>query len=351
MSDEHYLARCRKLASRGDSRVGVNPRVGAVIVHKDRIIGEGYHAYRGGPHAEVMAVRSVRAQALLPFSRIYVSLEPCNFTGKTPPCTELILKHKIPEVIIGCADPHPKVAGKGAERLQQNGVSVRFAEDPTPFIELIRPFYVNQQEKRPYITLKWAQSADRFLAGLAQDGSPQPTPISGTEAARLTHQLRAHHYGIMVGRSTAEIDNPTLTTRLFPGPSPVRIIWDRQERLPVTLKVFQDGGQTWVLGKGTHRTQKAVTWLPVLPGAPLHEVLAYLYQEGVGSLLVEGGTFTHKQFLEQGLFDEIYIYQAPKELAKGVPAPSISTTGNGWSFQSIGNDLLMHFKRKIYEST
>ena len=165
MQHSPYLQRCLQLAQMGGTHVGPNPQVGAVLVHKNRIIGEGFHAYYGGPHAEVMAVEKVSDPSLLPEATLYVSLEPCNHHGKTPPCTDLILRNKIPRVVIGCLDPDPRVSGGGVARLREHGVDVQLAENTMDFVYPNRAFFVNQQCKRPYITLKWAQTQNGLIAG------------------------------------------------------------------------------------------------------------------------------------------------------------------------------------------
>jgi diaminohydroxyphosphoribosylaminopyrimidine deaminase/5-amino-6-(5-phosphoribosylamino)uracil reductase len=240
-----FLFRTIELAAMADSRTFPNPKVGAVVVYDGKIIGEGYHQQAGGAHAEVHAIDAVRDKGLLPFSTLYVSLEPCNHHGKTPPCTDYILHHKIPKVVIGISDSNPMVAGTGIARLRAAGVEVIEHSITEPFWALNEIFFTNQSEQRPYIHLKWAESRDGFIAPL-----PAATfPITGMAANMLSHQLRAHHHAIMVGTNTAAIDNPRLDVRYAYGKSPLRIVWDTKGRLPRSLHLFQDGKPTLVIGK------------------------------------------------------------------------------------------------------
>lgn len=327
-----FLQRCIQLAWLGGTRVGVNPRVGAIVVHEGRIIGEGYHTHQGAPHAEVAAIQSVREPALLPHSTLYVSLEPCCFQGKTPPCTDLILRCRIPRVVIGCLDPNPKVSGKGMAKLQAHGVEVSLAPDSQPFVDLNRPFFRNQMSGRPYLTLKWAESEDGFIAGVDAQQQPLQTKISGMEAALLSHRLRATHQAILVGASTVRIDDPRLTTRLLPESSPQPIIMGQADRIPSTAKLLQ-------------QEPRALLSHPA-PGESLDAWVMRLYQEqDISSILVEGGARVLQQFLDAGLYDEVYRYQAPLQLGQGVPAPVLELH---WTeIQALGRDRLYHYQRPL----
>lgn len=319
--DRNYLARCLQLARLGGVTVQPNPQVGSVIVHHERIIGEGYHAFPGGPHAEVKAVAAVRDQTLLRAATLYVSLEPCNHFGKTPPCTDLILQYHIPRVVIGCLDPNPKVAGSGRQRLRDHGVQVEIAPDPTPFLDLNRIFFINHQRQRPYLTLKWAESADGFIAARDKAGLPQRIAISGRASQREVHRLRGSHQAILVGRHTAMIDNPRLDTRLYPGPSPLRLVWDRQGDLPADLTIFRDGQPTWTLGeKPNPAASRSLLIDPEQPEAWLSQ----LWQAGIASILVEGGSKTLQTLLDLECFDEVIrIVNPALTLGQGVVAPKL----------------------------
>lgn len=343
--NEHFLLRTIDLALKADSRTFPNPKVGALIVHNDRIIGEGFHEYAGGPHAEVNAVAAVKEKHLLPESVIYVSLEPCNHYGKTPPCTGLILNHKIPKVVVGCVDPNPLVGGKGIEFLQKNGVQVEIAKNQLPFQEINAPFFINQREKRPYIVLKWAESADGFIAPLP----PAPFPITGLEAQVFSHSLRAKHHAIMIGRKTAEIDNPSLTNRHFYGRSPIRIVWDKKLKLPTGLKLFQDGLPTLVLNAIQEKKVDSVQFFvpPSEAWTDIKQMSEVLFQSlGICSIVVEGGTNLLSQFLDCGFYDEIYRFVGKVHLFQGVSAPKI-TTPLPFSGFSLGEDRAFRYYKPI----
>ncbi|MEL6255174.1 MAG: bifunctional diaminohydroxyphosphoribosylaminopyrimidine deaminase/5-amino-6-(5-phosphoribosylamino)uracil reductase RibD, partial [Bacteroidota bacterium] len=286
-ADALFLNRCKELAEMSDSGVYPNPRVGAVIVHNGKIIGEGFHRKPGTAHAEVLAVASVKDKSLLSSSTMYVNLEPCNHYGKTPPCTLLILDNKIPEVVIGSFDPNPKVAGGGVKRLRKHGVRVEVAQDPLEYHDLNKVFFTNQLKKRAFILLKWAASADNFIATFDEAGKAIPTPISGSQSLRLAHKLRAKHHAIMVGKNTALIDNPRLNTRLFPGKTPIRIVLDRRMELPKSLGIFQDGSETLILNEKQDKTEGTVRWVKTENLHDLNALSAELYTRlGICSILV-----------------------------------------------------------------
>lgn len=339
-----YLNRTLELARLGGSAVQPNPMVGSVVVHQDRIIGEGFHQFPGGPHAEVNAIHSVRDYSLLPQSTIYVSLEPCAHTGKTPPCVDLIIHHKIPKVVIGCLDPNPKVSGKGVAKLRSHGIEVVMAEDPQPFIRLNKIFFTNLQKGRPYICLKWAESGDGMIAGLDSNRYPERTPISGIEAKRLVHKLRATYQGILIGSRTAIVDDPSLTTRIYPGKSPVRLIWNSSSQpLPDTLGVFDGPPTTYVLERS-----------PVSPNSILIEthapkaIMKAIKDLGIHSVMVEGGRNTLQAFLDSGFYDEIYKFRNPDLiLAKGVPAPVIPYSNWVKNSRLVGRDWLEYYEMPI----
>jgi diaminohydroxyphosphoribosylaminopyrimidine deaminase/5-amino-6-(5-phosphoribosylamino)uracil reductase len=330
--NQTYLNRCIQLAWLGGTRVGLNPRVGAVVVHNGKILGEGYHAQEGGPHAEVVAIQAVRQKELLPESTIYVSLEPCCFHGKTPPCTDLILQTGIPRVVIGCQDPNPQVSGGGIRRLREAGVAVELAADPQPFIDLNRPFFRNHLSQRPYITLKWAESADGFIAARDDQGLAQRTAISGYEASLLTHRLRALHQGILVGVETVRIDDPSLSTRLYPGDSPLKMVLGKRDELPDGVQILQKENSPLI-------------------SAPSEDFLSWLqglyFQEEIGSILVEGGAHTLQQFLDANLYDEVYRYQAPQSLHRGVAAPNLAADISWQEVRILGQDRLYHYQRPL----
>ncbi|MEG2067157.1 MAG: bifunctional diaminohydroxyphosphoribosylaminopyrimidine deaminase/5-amino-6-(5-phosphoribosylamino)uracil reductase RibD, partial [Tannerellaceae bacterium] len=230
--EDKYMARCIALARGGAGNVSPNPMVGAVIVHAGRIIGEGFHRKCGEAHAEVNAITSVRDESLLKESTIYVSLEPCSHYGKTPPCAELIIRKGIPRVVVACLDPFPAVSGRGVKMLQDAGVEVVVGVLEEEARQLNVAFITAQTLGRPYIVLKWAQSADGFIDRLRTDASVAPVVLSTPETRRCVHRLRAEMAAIMVGTRTALLDNPSLTVRHWVGKSPMRVVLDRALRIP-----------------------------------------------------------------------------------------------------------------------
>lgn len=335
-----FLSRTIQLARKGGVAVQPNPMVGAVIVHDGKIIGEGYHQVPGGPHAEVNAVNSVKDQSLLPESTMYVSLEPCAHHGKTPPCSDLIIRLGIPRVVIGCGDPNPKVSGKGIQRMRDNGVEVIMADDPEPFIRLNRIFFTNLKESRPFICLKWAESEDGLIAGLDSNRYPERTPITGMEAKRLVHKLRASLQGIMIGSRTAIVDDPSLTTRVYPGPSPTRLIWNTSSQpLPDHLAIFEEPPLTYVL----ERQEVSKHSIPLQQHSP-KAIVETLKKLGISSVLIEGGRNTLQAFLDAGMYDEIYRFINPGlALNKGVPAPVIPKKNWIRENKVVGKDWLAHY--------
>lgn len=322
MNKEKYISRCIQLAKNGIRQAAPNPMVGAVIVYQDQIIGEGYHIKCGEAHAEVNAINSVKDKELLQESTIYVSLEPCSHTGKTPPCADLIIASKIPHVVIGCQDPFSKVAGRGIERLKAHGIKVEVGVMEKECLELIQRFYTFHSQKRPYIILKWAESADHFIDLERKSGEPVilSTPLSSL----LTHKKRAEVSSILVGTNTACLDNPSLTTRNWYGKTPTRIVIDRKNQLPKTLNLFDGSYPTIVFTEEKMEDKANLTYitLPFGEDLPL-QIGEALYNRNIQSVLIEGGSKTHQSFINNHLWDEIHIEKTDKILRKGVRSASI----------------------------
>lgn len=300
-----YMWRCIQLARCGAVGAPPNPIVGAVIVHNGKIIGEGYHRRCGGPHAEVNAIRSVQNESLLKESTIYVSLEPCSHYGKTPPCADLIIEKQIPQVVVGCMDPFAKVNGQGIRKLRDAGIDVVVGVLEKECLELNRRFITFHQQHRPFITLKWAQSEDGFMDA-EREPNEEPVKFSSPFTQTLVHQMRAMHQAIMVGTKTVLMDNPTLTTRLWEGPNPLRVTIDRKGVLPETVHLKDGKVPTVIYNTGD-----------------LDQILADLYKRGVQSLLVEGGAQLLQHFIDAGLWDEARVEIAPMTLERGVRVPKI----------------------------
>ena len=326
-NDAKYMRRCIQLARCGEAGAAPNPMVGAVVVCDGRIIGEGYHRRQGGPHAEVNAIGSVRDSQLLSRSTIYVSLEPCAHFGKTPPCADLIIQSGIPRVVIGCGDPFAKVNGLGIKKLKDAGCEVVVGVLEAECRELNRRFFTFHEKRRPWITLKWAQSEDGFISPLPAPASPAcPVFFSDALTQTLVHRMRARYGAILVGTRTAIVDNPTLTTRYWLGPNPLRLTIDRHKRLPGTLHLLDGSTPTIVY---THES--------------LQEILDDLYGRGIQSLLVEGGATLLQSFIDAGLWDDARIETAPVALRQGTAAPMLAE-GQLQRQQKYGGHMIQYFR-------
>ena len=339
MEEEKYMRRCIEFAKNGLCNVAPNPTVGAVIVCDGRIIGEGYHVRCGEAHAEVNAIRSVKDESLLKRSTIYVSLEPCSHYGKTPPCADLIIEKQIPRIVIGCRDPFSKVAGRGIQKLQNAGREVIVGVLEEECLHLIRRFITFNTLRRPFITLKWAESADRFIDIERIDGNP--VLLSSPLTSMLVHKKRAENTAIMVGRRTVLLDNPSLTVRNWYGRNPIRIVLDRNLSLPNDLQIFNGEVPTLVFTEKEHPEEKSVSYITIdFAHNPLNQIMEELYQRNIQSLLVEGGSQLLQSFIDNELWDEAYIEKCPKRLYSGVKAPEIS---NNFSYSTEE-----HFGRQIW---
>lgn len=323
--ENKYMARCISLARGGAGCVAPNPMVGAVVVHQGKIIGEGFHRKYGEAHAEVNAIASVRDESLLKEATMYVSLEPCSHYGKTPPCAELIIKKQIPRVVIGCLDPFPEVSGRGVRMLREAGVEVVTGVMEKEAWELNRVFMTFQEKRRPYIYLKWAQSADGFMDRLRTDNSSPAVVLSSPETMRRVHRLRADVAAIMVGTQTALLDNPSLTVRHWAGKSPVRVVLDRTLRIPSHYHLFDGTVKTLVFTAVADAiSRENVEYVTIDFSQPvLPQVMHELYIRKLNSLMVEGGATLLGHFLKEGLWDQMLVETAPVSLESGVKAPDL----------------------------
>lgn len=320
--DEKYIRRCIQLARNGMRNAAPNPMVGAVIVHNDRIIGEGYHARCGEGHAEVNAIRSVKDESLLQESTIYVSLEPCSHYGKTPPCADLIIRKGIPRVVVGCVDPFSLVSGRGIQKLKDAGIDVKVGVLEAECRQLIKRFVTFNTQQRPYITLKWAESADGFIDINREEG--QPVVLSTPITSMYVHKQRAEHHAILVGRKTALLDNPSLTTRNWYGKNPVRLVIDKELTLPTSLKLFDGSAPTWIFTAQDKASTSQVIYFKLdFSRSILPQILQKLYENKLQALLVEGGSRLLQSFIDEGLWDEIYTEHSAKVLENGVKEPVI----------------------------
>ena len=288
-----------------------NPAVGCVIVYDNKIIGEGYTSSYGGAHAEVNAISSVANKSLLAKSTLYVTLEPCCHHGKTPPCTDLIIKHKIPRVVIGCVDTNKKVSGKGIEILKLAGCEVVVGHYETLCKEHHKRFFTFQNKKRPYIILKWAETKNGFIAP-TEKTSQRPVWISSDESRQLVHQWRSEEHAILVGGNTVLEDNPSLTTRKVSGRNPIRIVIDTKDNLSESFNVFNDEAKTIVLSSKHFNSQKHIA----------QQICNQLYELNIISVIVEGGQKTLQHFIDENLWDEMRVFKGNIEFNDGKKGPS-----------------------------
>lgn len=330
MYNEIYMRRALSLAEKGVGYVSTNPMVGAVIVHNGKVIGEGYHRRYGEAHAEVNAVNSVKREdlPLLKEAVMYVTLEPCCHHGKTPPCTDLIIRNKIPTVIIAMSDPFAKVAGEGINILREHGVTVEVGMLAEEAAFMNRRFITFHTKSRPYIILKWAETADGFLDSDRNSDEPAQW-LTGYSAKVLVHRWRAEEDAIMVGANTVSRDNPTLDIREWFGTNPIRVTIDKKGTLPPDSKIFNQSAETICY-----------------PTDDIENIIKDLHKRGIQSIIVEGGRQTLQQFIDKGLFDEIRRFTAPVTFKKGgVRAPFFNGTTLIAS-KTIANNKLDFFLNK-----
>ena len=338
------MHRCLELARLGAGDVAPNPMVGSLIVYDGKIIGEGYHRKYGGPHAEVNAINSVSDKEILKKSTLYVSLEPCAHHGLTPPCSDLIIKKEIPEVVIGTVDPFSEVAGKGIEKLEKAGVKVVSGVLEKECREWNKRFFTFHEKKRPYVILKWAQTMDGFIDATRNPESfGQPTWITGNLALRLVHKIRSEESAILVGTNTAEKDNPSLTVRHWPGENPYRIVLDKNLRLPGSLHLFDDLERTMVFNFKKNEVTGLISYVKIDSEKELlPQIMEELYQRNILSVIVEGGRQLLASFFEAGCWDEAHIFIGDTCFYEGIRAPQIK--GKLIASEILGNDQLKIFK-------
>lgn len=333
MTEENYMKRCLELALRGAGSASPNPMVGCVIVHRGRIIGEGWHRRCGEAHAEVNAVADAEARgcgALLPESTLYVSLEPCSHWGRTPPCAELIIAKRIPRVVVGCIDSYCEVSGRGVRRLREAGVEVRVGLLEQECLYLNRRFFTAQNCGRPYVILKWAQTSDGYLDAVRPGREVPAAWMTGPAARVLVHRWRAEEDAILVGAETARMDDPSLTVRAWEGRNPLRVVVDRRLTLPEGLKLFGDGAARTVLFTAPERCAEAWARFADRPevaveglGGGLEELLRVLAGEPyqVQSLIVEGGRRMLEAFIGAELWDEARVFTSRLSVRELYPEP------------------------------
>ena len=320
--DERYMRRALQLAQQGAGHTSPNPMVGAVIVGPDgKILGEGWHRKCGEAHAEVNAVSMIRDTNLLKDSTIYVTLEPCSHYGKTPPCASMLIERGIPRVVVGTLDPFVKVAGRGVQLLRDAGIEVVVGVLEQECRELNRRFMTAHTTGRPWVQLKWAQTADGFIA-LPPDAGENPLHMSTPVTMCLMHRQRSLCDAIVVGAATARIDNPSLTTRQWPGKSPLRVVLSGNLSIPDNLKLLHDGLPTIIYNHVKNETTGAVEYVKMDTDAP-QSWLEDLYRRGVTSVMVEGGANVLQGIIDAGAWDEARIEVSSRQVGRGVVAPVI----------------------------
>jgi diaminohydroxyphosphoribosylaminopyrimidine deaminase/5-amino-6-(5-phosphoribosylamino)uracil reductase len=318
------MQRCLELARMGRNRVAPNPMVGAVIVHNNLIIGEGYHREFGKPHAEVNAINSVADESMLSDSTLYVNLEPCSHYGKTPPCSNLIVQKKINRVVIGCLDSNPEVAGKGVTHMRQNGVVVEVGVLEKESRKLNRRFFIFHEKHRPYIILKWAQSADGYMDIIRNNDQPEINWISTVQSKRLVHTWRAMEAAILIGNQTAINDNPELTTREVYGANTLRILIDPELKVDIKYKVYNTSSKTLVFNMIKNDFKNNIEYVKIDKSIDfLGNILKELYKRSILTVIVEGGKKTHQHFIESGRWDEARIINGKVFFKDGLKAPEL----------------------------
>jgi diaminohydroxyphosphoribosylaminopyrimidine deaminase/5-amino-6-(5-phosphoribosylamino)uracil reductase len=337
------MRRALELAALGRGEVSPNPMVGCVIVHENKLIGEGWHRHYGEAHAEVNAVNDAIQKGfadLLPQSTVYVTLEPCSHFGKTPPCADLLVEKKVKQVVICNDDPNPLVAGRGVQKLQEAGIEVVTGVLSEEGRKLNARFFTFFEQKRPYIILKWAETADGFIA----DEHKHPLSISCLQSRILNHQWRTEEDAILVGTNTAQNDNPQLNARLWAGHNPVRVVLDRTLRLPETLHLFDNTQKTLCYNAFSNEEKGNSTFVQIdFDENFLANFLRDLYQRKIQSILVEGGAILLQAFLNEELFDEIRVFKSPTAIKKGTAAPLLPTGIQLVNQVKVGEDWLSLF--------
>lgn len=337
------MKRCIALGKNGLGNTAPNPMVGALLVHKGKIISEGFTSPFGGPHAEVNAISKVKDTTILSEATLYVTLEPCSHYGKTPPCADLIIKHSIPKVVIGLLDPHEKVAGKGIQKLRDAGCEVLVGVLEEECKEHHKRFLAYHNQKRPYIILKWAQTLDGFIAPdpSVRASSPEPFWITNSYSKQLVHKWRSEEQAILVGTATALQDNPKLNTRNYKGKSPVRVVIDKNLKIGSDYHLM-DGSQKTIVLTQQQSSKEYVNGVhyEVIDFSKnvAQQITDVLYKHHITSIIIEGGTTTIATFTETNLWDEARVFTGPTLFKTGIKAPALK--GNLISSITIKNDLL-----------
>ena len=350
------MSRCIQLAKNGLGTTYPNPLVGSVIVRENKIIGEGWHFKSGMPHAEVNAIADVMETNLLKDATIYVSLEPCSHFGKTPPCADLIIEKGIKKVVIGSTDPNPKVAGRGIKKLMEAGCEVIVGVLENECNELNKRFFTFHRKKRPYIFLKWAETADGFIAPKNEERKEKkPFWITNAFSRQFAHKMRAEEMAILVGTNTVLQDNPSLTVRDWNGENPIRVVIDRNLKIPQDFSVFDGNAETIVFTESKNSISESLPLRGDKEGCFQIETIDFskslpeqiceaLFQRNIQSIIIEGGAKTLQSFLDSNLWDEALVFKGNVTFGDGISAPFFN--GKLISQTKIKTDLLQTFKNE-----
>jgi diaminohydroxyphosphoribosylaminopyrimidine deaminase / 5-amino-6-(5-phosphoribosylamino)uracil reductase len=322
------MLRCIELAQNALGNTCTNPLVGALLAIDNTIIGEGYHQYFGGAHAEVNAINAVKNHDLLKLSTLFVNLEPCSHFGKTPPCADLIIDKQIPRVVVGMTDPYLKVAGRGIEKLIKAGIDVEIGVLEHECKELNKRFITFHQKNRPFIILKWAETSDGFIDIIrTNESSRKPNWITDESARVLVHKWRTEEQAIVIGTNTALFDNPKLTARDWYGRNPIRMVIDKKLRLPRELSIFDQSIETIVFSETEPRNDDTIYFEKASFGAEFPYWLGeYCYSNSIASIIVEGGTKLLQCFIDSGIWDEARVFKGNISFGEGITAPKLNQT-------------------------
>lgn len=325
MDHSFFMKQALDLAAKGWPDVAPNPMVGCVITLDGNVIASGYHHKYGGPHAEVNAIASLPPEMDVTRFTLYVTLEPCSHFGKTPPCADLIIKTGFKKVVVCNTDPNPLVAGKGIAKLREAGIEVVTGVLEAEGAKLNKRFFTFHEKKRPYIILKWAQTADGFISKWPVPKERSENVISTPEHQVMVHQMRASEMAIMVGKNTVIRDNPSLTTRLVPGKNPLRLFIDRKLEVPQHFNIYNADSETWVFNESRNETEKNIRFVAIdFSSNVLKQILEKLYEGNIQSIIVEGGSTLLNHFITEGLYDEISVFTNPDlKFGSGVKAPDM----------------------------
>jgi diaminohydroxyphosphoribosylaminopyrimidine deaminase/5-amino-6-(5-phosphoribosylamino)uracil reductase len=338
LNHEHYIKRCLEISKLGIGTTRPNPSVGAVLVVDDRIIGEGFTSPYGGNHAEVNAISAVKDQTLLAIATMYVTLEPCSHFGKTPPCADLIIKSEIKKVVIGCIDSNVLVAGKGIERLQNAGCEVIVGVLEKECKAHHKRFFTFQTKKRPFIILKWAQTLDAYVAPKNR-AIQAPVWITNEASRQLVHKWRCEEQAILVGTTTVLDDNPRLDVRYWKGEDPVRIVIDKELKIPTNLKVYDGSVKTIFINESSTYVKGTIFFEKINFSKPIAiQICEVLFKHNIQSLIVEGGTKTIQTFIDENLWDEARVFSGEVHFNDGVNAPKFDVIPT--NKENIKGDIL-----------